>query len=115
PRGVPPGTIARNAAPPRHPRKDRPMTTTALTEMERRLRALIEAASRGPLTPEDEAAWNAPYGRSEYWDLRIEHREAPGPHGPVPLRVYTPIAPADGARPVLVFCHGGARRPERSV
>ncbi|HLQ81584.1 MAG TPA: alpha/beta hydrolase [Brachybacterium sp.] len=84
------------------------MTTTALTEMERRLRALTDAASRGPLTPEDEAAWNAPYGRPEYWDLRIEHREAPGPHGPVPLRVYTPIAPADGPRPVLVFCHGGS-------
>jgi len=85
------------------------MTTpvTAPTEMERRLRVFAAAAARGPLTEADHDAWNASYGRSEAWDLRIEHREAPGPHGPVPLRVYTPIAPADGPRPVLVFCHGG--------
>ncbi|MDN5820216.1 MAG: hypothetical protein L0H39_01885, partial [Brachybacterium sp.] len=70
--------------------------------------ALADAVARGPLTAADEAAWNAPYGRAEHWDLRIEHREAQGPHGPVPLRVYTPIAPADGPRAVLVFCHGGS-------
>ncbi len=84
------------------------MTVTAPTEMERRLRTLVSALAHGPLTPEDEAAWNAPYGRAERWDLRIEDREAPGPHGPVPVRVYTPIVPARGPRAVLVFCHGGS-------
>lgn len=83
------------------------MTVTTPTEMERRLRTFAAAAARGPLTEADHEAWNAAYGRPERWDLRIEHREAPGPHGPVPLRVYTPIAPADGPRAVLVFCHGG--------
>ncbi|MDN6303525.1 MAG: alpha/beta hydrolase [Brachybacterium sp.] len=84
------------------------MPVTTPTAMERRLRTLTEAVGRGPLAAADEAAWNAPYRRPEHWDLRIEHREAPGPHGPVPLRVYTPIAPADGPRAVLVFCHGGS-------
>ena len=84
------------------------MTVTAPAEMVRRLRALADAASRGPLRPEDEAAWNAPYGRPERWDLRIQDWEAPGPHGPVPVRVYTPIRPAVGPRAVLVFCHGGS-------
>ena len=84
------------------------MTVTAPAEMVRRLRALADAASRGPLRPEDEAAWNAPYGRPERWDLRIQDWEAPGPHGPVPVRVYTPIRPASGPRAVLVFCHGGS-------
>ena len=83
-------------------------STTAPAEMEQRLRVLAEAARRGPLTAEDDAAWKAPYGRAEWWDLRIDSREAPGPHGPVPLRIYTPIAPAAGPRPVLVFCHGGS-------
>lgn len=84
------------------------MTVTAPTEMERRLQVFAEAVRRGPLTAEDEAAWNAPYGRPELWDLRIEHHEAPGPHGPVPLRVYTPIAAATAPRAVLVLCHGGS-------
>src|SRR5699024_12265747 len=35
-------------------------------------------------------------------------RQAPGPHGPVPVRIYTPTAPAGAPRPVLVWCHGGA-------
>jgi acetyl esterase/lipase len=32
---------------------------------------------------------------------------APGPHGPVPVRVYEPEGPNDG-RPCLVWMHGGA-------
>src|SRR5687767_3258477 len=32
---------------------------------------------------------------------------APGPHGPVPVRVYRP-AGADAGRPCLVWMHGGA-------
>ena len=83
-------------------------TVATPTEMERRLRTLVDALRSGPLTAQDEAAWNAPYGRPERWDLRIESREAPGPHGPVPLRIYTPTAPAEGPRAVLVFCHGGS-------
>jgi acetyl esterase/lipase len=31
---------------------------------------------------------------------------APGPHGPVPVRVYQPV-PAGANRPLLVWCHGG--------
>ena len=87
------------------------MTTTTTDTpgtMASRLRDLVDAASRGPLTAEDDAAWDAPYGPREDWPVRVEDREAPGPHGPVPLRVYTPLAPADGPRPVLVFCHGGS-------
>lgn len=31
---------------------------------------------------------------------------APGPHGPIPVRVYQPVEPEPG-RPLLVWCHGG--------
>jgi acetyl esterase len=36
----------------------------------------------------------------------VEDVEAPGPHGPVPIRVYTPEGAA-AARPLFVFYHGG--------
>ncbi|MCG8491297.1 MAG: alpha/beta hydrolase [Sneathiellales bacterium] len=42
---------------------------------------------------------DVPIGKSE--DLEIE-----GPHGPIPLRIYTPEG-ATGTLPVLVFYHGG--------
>jgi acetyl esterase len=32
--------------------------------------------------------------------------EAPGPRGPIPVRIYTPHG-ADGPRPLFVYCHGG--------
>ncbi|MEE1650600.1 alpha/beta hydrolase [Brachybacterium sp. J144] len=87
------------------------MTTTdspaQLGDMARRLRVLAAALADGGPTPEQDAAWNAPYGPREEWDLRVEDAEAPGPHGPVPVRVYTPTVAATGPRPVLVFCHGG--------
>ena len=54
------------------------------------------------------ARWDAPYGPAERWELRVEDTRAPGPHGPVPVRIYTPAAAAEGPRPVLVWCHGGA-------
>jgi acetyl esterase len=38
---------------------------------------------------------------------KIENLEAPGPGGPVKLRVYTPIAAGGAALPGLVFFHGG--------
>lgn len=39
---------------------------------------------------------------------RIEDRVAPGPHGPVPLRIYWPInGEDDRLRPLVVHIHGG--------
>mgnify|MGYP005803290527 CR=1 FL=1 len=38
-------------------------TVATPTEMERRLRTLVDALRSGPLTAQDEAAWNAPYGQ----------------------------------------------------
>ncbi len=73
-----------------------------------RMARLGRAVTWADVGDRDEADWNAPYGPAERYDLRIESREAPGPHGPVPLRIYTPLAPADAPRPVLVFCHGGS-------
>lgn len=69
-------------------------------------------------------AWDAPHGDPETWDLQIADRELPGPHGPVPVRIYAPSDEVrDGAaddpragavsdpgapRPCLVWLHGGA-------
>ncbi|WP_225991867.1 alpha/beta hydrolase [Actinomadura montaniterrae] len=40
-------------------------------------------------------------------DVLVTDEHSPGPHGPVPVRVYRPHnAEAEG--PVLVWCHGGA-------
>ncbi len=36
---------------------------------------------------------------------KIEDREIPGPHGPIPIRIYTPEGP--GPFPILVYFHGG--------
>lgn len=40
-------------------------------------------------------------------DVATRDLEVPGPHGPVPVRVYTPEGPP-GSRPALVWMHGGA-------
>ena len=40
-------------------------------------------------------------------DVSVRPDAAPGPHGPVPVRVYNDGA-GDGARPCLVWMHGGA-------
>jgi len=77
-------------------------------QMSSRLRDLAAAHAAGGPTPEQDAAWNAPYGPREQWDLDVVDDEAPGPHGPVPVRVYRPRTAADAPRPVLVFCHGGS-------
>ncbi|MDQ6944071.1 MAG: alpha/beta hydrolase, partial [Candidatus Eremiobacteraeota bacterium] len=37
---------------------------------------------------------------------RVEEVEAPGPRGPIPVRVYTPEG-AVGPRPLFVYFHGG--------
>lgn len=44
-------------------------------------------------------------------DMRVRSEAAPGPHGPVPVRVYDAAGAADGPsgeRPCLVWMHGGA-------
>ena len=45
-------------------------------------------------------------------DVRVRSDAAPGPHGPVPVRVYDDGdgdgASASGTRPCLVWMHGGA-------
>ena len=81
---------------------------SALGQMAARLRDLSDAYAAGGPTPEQDAAWNAPYGPREEWDLDVRDDSAPGPHGPVPVRVYSPRTPSAAPRPVLVFCHGGS-------
>jgi len=36
---------------------------------------------------------------------RVENREVPGPHGPIPVRLYTPEG--QGPFPILLYFHGG--------
>nr|WP_281357079.1 alpha/beta hydrolase fold domain-containing protein [Cellulomonas septica] len=41
--------------------------------------------------------------------MTVVDQAVPGPHGPVPVRVYSPVGPPpDGGRPCLVWMHGGA-------
>ena len=76
--------------------------------MTARMSVIGQAATWTEAGEQARAEWDAPYGPAEQWDPRVEDRQAPGPHGPVPVRIYTPTAPADAPRPVLVWCHGGA-------
>ena len=41
-------------------------------------------------------------------NVSVRSDAAPGPHGPVPVRVYDAGDAADGGRPCLVWMHGGA-------
>ena len=81
-----------------------------------RVHVLAGLPPRGPgFTAEHQA-------RADLYDLPVEPVDlpevgrrddtAPGPHGDVPVRVYTPrvLAPADpdGRRPAVVWIHGGA-------
>ena len=50
----------------------------------------------------------------ETWDpaegppaVRTRAESAPGPHGPVPVRIYTPAAGIPASMPCLVWVHGG--------
>src|SRR5690625_6929044 len=72
-----------------------------LGQMLPRMREIGPAKSWTEAGEQARAEWDAPYGPAEQWDLRVEDRQAPGPHGPVPVRIYTPTAPADAPRPVL--------------
>jgi acetyl esterase len=38
---------------------------------------------------------------------KTEDIQAPGPAGPIPLRVYTPVAAGGEALPAIIFFHGG--------
>jgi acetyl esterase len=64
----------------------------------RPLHDLSPAAARELVLPPDLGGPEQPVGR-------VENRTVPGPSGPVPVRVYVP-QPA-GARPALVYFHGG--------
>lgn len=85
------------------------MTRRLVPELEAR-RHLIEDYAELPQVPEAVVAqWKAPFGPPEDWDLTVVDQVVPGPHGPVPARVYTPVGtPPDGGRPCLVWMHGGA-------
>lgn len=84
---------------------DQPFAT--IPRMERRMRLLGDAATWEDVGEAAHRAWDEPYGPAEEWELRTEDREIPGPHGPVPVRIYVPQAAADGDRPCLVWLHGG--------
>ncbi|MET0693794.1 MAG: alpha/beta hydrolase fold domain-containing protein, partial [Propionibacteriaceae bacterium] len=75
-------------------------------EMEARRHLLDGLASLNDLTPEKSAAWNAPYGPREEWDVEVEDTAVEGPHGLVPVRVYRPGGGGKSSR-CLVWCHGG--------
>jgi acetyl esterase len=38
---------------------------------------------------------------------KVENLNATGPHGDIPLRIYTPVAAGADALPVLIYFHGG--------
>lgn len=53
------------------------------------------------------AAWSAPFGEPEPTGATAEDREIPGPHGPIPVRIYRPAA-GEPSGAGLVWYHGGA-------
>ena len=75
--------------------------------IEERLHLLQGHASFADCPPAVLKEWDAPYGPAESWDLQIADRQVPGPHGPVPVRVYTPAGDTPPDRPCLVWIHGG--------
>lgn len=85
------------------------MTRRLVPELEAR-RHLIEDHADFTQIPEAVVArWKAPFGPPEDWDLTVVDQVVPGPHGPVPVRVYTPVGtPPAGGRACLVWMHGGA-------
>jgi len=55
------------------------------------------------------AAWKAPFGPKQSAKLNVVDTAVPGPHGPVPIRIYTPISTAENRhRPAMIWMHGGA-------
>src|SRR5699024_10491583 len=84
-----------------------PSTPSVTGEMGRRMRLLGDAATWADVDDDIHRTWDEPYGPAEQWELTVEDREIPGPHGPIPVRLYTPPTAADVPRPGLVWCHGG--------
>lgn len=80
-----------------------------LPEFEARLPLITPYATYSQVPLENQAAWKAPFGPAETWGVDVVDTAIDGPHGSVPLRVYTSrdAAPAAG-RPGLVWIHGGA-------
>lgn len=85
-------------------------------EIAARLDSLAGLVTWDDGAPEVKEAWEVPFGPEETWSLTEEDRVVDGPHGPVPVRVYTPRGAAgngsgadgpDGRRPALVWVHGG--------
>lgn len=81
-----------------------------------RIHVLDGLPPRGPEWGETEnaclARFDAPVEPVNLPDVQRRDDAAPGPHGPVPVRIYTPahLVPADeqGCRPAVVWIHGGA-------
>jgi acetyl esterase/lipase len=48
--------------------------------------------------------WDTPEGPPA---VHIREGSVPGPHGPVPVRIYTPAADVPAGAPCLVWLHGG--------
>lgn len=92
-----------------------PLTGTLAPEFAARL-PLIDGVVLYP--PENQTAehrqrvakFEAPYGPLRLPDCDVVEAVAPGPHGPIPVRVYTAAsaAPADAPGAALVWLHGGA-------
>ena len=79
-----------------------------LGQMAARMPLIMAATTWEEVDPRAHEEWDAPYGPAEQWDVAVEERQAPGPHGPVPVRIYTPRTRSGaGARACLVWCHGG--------
>ena len=91
-----------------------PCQGTWVPELAERLHLLEGLAPHGAgeRTPDELArlaAFDAPLGPVTLPDCDVRDTEAPGPHGPVPVRVYVPTGfPSTGPGPALVWIHGGA-------
>jgi acetyl esterase len=75
---------------------------------------MIAAAGRPKIwqltPPEARQAFHALAQATDAKDVpigRIENGELPGPAGPLPFRIYTPVAPAAEPLAALVYFHGG--------
>ena len=86
------------------------MSTVADPYYERFLDAVAMLDAEGPAgDPAYFARFKAMQSRIEGYTpphVDVIEAEAGGPHGPIPVRVYTP-GPGSARRPVLVWCHGG--------
>jgi xylan 1,4-beta-xylosidase len=80
-----------------------------VAELEAR-RYLIDPFGEFPEIPDQVvAAWKAPFGPHESWELTVTDAQVSGPHGLVGIRLYTPTGPAPvGGRACLIWMHGGA-------